>query len=71
MMEDKARILDALRYLLNLTMFGQDIHFIDYIKEEDGMELAEVTWADGYTQRINISMDSGIAIIRDVLRGLN
>ena len=76
-MEDKREICRKLCELLKLTRAGEGLVSIDY--EKDGEEeYAKVCWQNdwqkdhpgykGFFQKICITADSGIAILRDVLR---
>lgn len=75
--EDKQAICNRLCDLLKITRNGNGLISIEYVKEGQE-EYAELYWQNdwqkdhsshkGFTQRICISGDSGIAIIRDVLQ---
>ena len=65
-MENKQDILDALVECLKLTRDQQDLEQLIY--NEDN-ETVTVAWANGGTS-VNVACDSGIAMIRDVLRAL-
>lgn len=71
-MENKAIILEKLLDLLQNTRNLRDLVSLDYEKTGDGFfnEFAVATFERGDVVRINISWDSGTAIIKDVLRGL-
>lgn len=72
-MENKQEICKKLYELLNLTRSGNGLVSIEYVKEGQE-EFAKVYWQHGepggmemFVQKICITGDSGIAIIRDVL----
>lgn len=76
-MENKQEICKKLYELLNLTRAGNGLISIEYVT--DGPEeYAELYWKNewqedhpghkGFLQKICITGDSGIAIIRDVLK---
>ena len=75
--EDKQAICNRLCDLLKITRSGNGLISIEYVKEGQE-EYAELYWQNdwqkdhsshkGFIQRICISGDSGIAIIRDVLQ---
>lgn len=66
MREDKQAICDALCKALQLTRSGSDISKIEYHAEG---EYVTVYYTSGHIN-INVAFDSGIAMIRDILRGL-
>ena len=65
-MENKQDILDALVECLKLTRDQQDLEQLIYTEDN---ETVTVAWANGGTS-VNVACDSGIAMIRDVLRAL-
>lgn len=66
-MEDKQAICDALCKTLNLTRAGSDIKAIWHDNEK---EEATVVYQNGYEICINVAADSGIAMMRDILKRL-
>ena len=66
MREDKQAICDALCKALQLTRSGSDISEIRYNAEG---EYVTVYYTSGHIN-INVAFDSGMAMIRDILRGL-
>ena len=64
--EDKQAICDALCKALQLTRSGSSIFEIRYNAEG---EYVTVYYTTGHIN-INVAMDSGMAMIRDILRGL-
>ena len=68
-MEDKARITKKLCELLRLTSQYYDIADMTY-EHEGTKELVRVEFQGGGHTDINVALDSGSALIRDVLRGL-
>ena len=67
MHEDKEKILEKLFQALVLTRAGWNLMDLEY-KRENGFETVTATFANGHKKRINVSCDSGIALIRDVCR---
>lgn len=67
-MENKEDIVMRLKILLNATRAGQDIEEMELT--EDG-DFVMIEWESGGTQKVNIAADSGVAIIRDVLKVIN
>lgn len=69
MEENKPEIVWDLCKLLRKTRHGSDISMMEYVKEESG-EYVLITFDGGFQRKINISADSGIAIIKDVLKNI-
>ena len=65
-MENKQDILDALVECLRLTRDQYDLEQLIYDPDQETVTIA---WANGGTT-VNVAMDSGIAMIRDVLRAM-
>ena len=68
--EDKMSIACYIETLLKHTRFGQDLHRIEYFKNDLGYETLRITWNTGYKEYINVTADSGIAMIIDVAKWL-
>ena len=66
MREDKQAICDALCKALQLTRYGSHISELKY--NEDG-EYVTVYYTTGH-KNINVAFDSGMAMMRDILKGL-
>lgn len=68
-MEDKQMILDLLVPALQATRDQHDL--VSLIYEDKGNDRQEVVinYENG-SRRVNVSLDSGIAMIRDVLRAM-
>ena len=67
--EDKQAILYHLKQALNLTRAGDDITALNYDKEREEVQV-HFNNSSFAARRINVAADSGIAMIRDVMRGL-
>lgn len=65
--EDKEKITKALLPVLQMTNNGQDIKDIEYIKTEH-CENVIVTYNNDYTKIAVVTVDSGTALIGDVMR---
>lgn len=65
--ENKQQICDKFAELLKITRFGENIDHIEY---NPNTECALVCRKDRNPIPVNVAMDSGIAIIKDILRGL-
>lgn len=69
MRENKQAILDALKVTLNLTRAGDDITALNYDKDREEVQV-HFNNSNFIARRINVAADSGIAMIRDVMKGL-
>lgn len=71
-LEDKARIIEMLLPVLQQTRAGADLTDLTYSKkEEDGAETVKVRFEHGgmvSSVYVDVTGDSGIAMIKDVLR---
>lgn len=67
MHEDKEKILEKLFQALVLTRAGWNLMDLEY-KRDGGFETVTAVFANGHKKQINVSCDSGIALIRDVCR---
>ena len=63
-MEDKHKICDLLLPVLQETRNLHDLLDLEYIPEQD---CVLVTFANGSTKRANVAMDSGTAMILDII----
>ena len=69
--EDKAKICAQLLKLLRMTRDQEALVELEYRKYDDTYdEVVHVMYRSGRTQDINVTADSGIALIRDVMRDL-
>lgn len=66
MREDKQAICDALCKALQLTRYGSHISELKY---NEGGEYVTVYYTTGHIN-INVALDSGAAMIRDIMRGI-
>ena len=62
--ENKKLIVMELRALLKHTRAGEDIKDLVYDGEHETVEII----GDSYRTLVNVACDSGIALIKDVLR---
>lgn len=69
MEENKQEILDTLLPALQKTRNQHDLASLQLVQER-GEEFVIIRYAGGYTDRANVTLDSGLAMIRDVLRRL-
>jgi hypothetical protein len=66
-MENKQKICDLLCDALRLTDAYGDIEMIEYSKSNENVA---VIFKGGYTRNINVAMDSGMNMIRDIVHCL-
>lgn len=66
-MENKQLICDRFLECLYLTRQLYDLIDLDYIEEK---ELVVAHFEGGGKKEINVAMDSGIAMIRDIIRAI-
>lgn len=67
--EDKQAICDALCRTLRLTRQHSDLVSLTYNYRDQDHQQVTVAWENGGTS-VNVSMDSGIAMIRDILKAI-
>lgn len=71
MTEDKTKICHELARVLRLTRAGWDVEDIRYHRSSQDEEEAVIIYLDGVAETVNVSLDSGVAMIRDILRALS
>lgn len=69
-MEDKQEICDKLLETLQLTRQYEDLQSLIYLRGGQDHETVMALFVQGSTKEINVSLDSGAAMIRDILRAL-
>lgn len=67
--ENKQRICDLLCATLKETRQHSDLVSLTYNYRDQDHQQVTVAWENGGTS-VNVSMDSGIAMIRDILKAL-
>ena len=72
-MEDKRKVVRKLEQLLMSTREYYDLTKLSYEVTEDGSEYVFVYFEHSETPcyRVNVTADSGIALVRDVLRRIS
>lgn len=68
--EDKQAICDLLCAALKATRDQRDLKSLVYHRQGPDDEMVSIIWDNGGTS-VNVSMDSGIAMIRDILKALS
>ncbi len=66
--EDKAQICRALVPVLQITRNLEDLKSLEYIKRGPEDEIVIATFQSGYKKTVNVSIDSGTAMISDIIR---
>lgn len=67
-MENMQEICDRLLWVLEATRGGADVVSLEYVEDS---EIVIVLYANGFKKRVNVAYDSGVALIRDVMRNIN
>jgi len=68
--ENKKEIIKALLPVVQLTRNGADVKDMKYRLYDTGEEIVEIRFICGAVKKVNVHMDSGTAMIRDVCKGL-
>ena len=68
--EDKQAICNLLCATLRATRDQHDLKDLFYINQGPDDQMVNIIWENGRTS-VNVSMDSGIAMIRDILRAIS
>ena len=68
--EDKAVITQALFQALKTTVEGVNLAEMEYKRLRDNTELVTLIYDNGYRKTVNVSRDSGVALMKDVLRAI-
>lgn len=69
MTENKKRICVRLLGTLNLTRAGTGIVGLEY-EDHDGDESVVIRYVGGKSRRIDVTADSGTALIKDIIRAI-
>ena len=67
-MENKRIILDLLLAAVQQTRAGSDIVDLQYMPESEEVAILYISGGKKY---VNVACDSGVAMIRDVMRAIN
>ena len=70
MKENKQSICDLLLITLQATHNASDLVSLEYFKDEKENETVIATFESGGKRVINVTMDSGTAMIRDIMKNL-
>lgn len=69
-MENKQEICNLLCVALRATRDQSDLTDVIYRQMPNDNEIVTLFYENGHKRSINVNMDSGIAMIRDILRGV-
>lgn len=69
-MEDKQKILDLLLPTLQATRKNADLKELTY-KARNNNEFVICKFESGFELFVNVTMDSGMAMIRDIMRAID
>lgn len=71
MNEDKRKICSLLLPVIQATRAGWDVTELEYCDNEfTDDEYVRIRFASGYTKKIDVTADSGTAMIKDIIKGL-
>jgi hypothetical protein len=70
MNEDKQAICSMLLKTIRLTRNGSDVKSLEYKLLGTDNERVQITYTDGSVNSVNVSMDSGEAMIRDIMKNI-
>lgn len=70
-MEDKNTICNALAETLKLTRNHRDLDDLYYMTAANGDEIVRGQWMNGAHRDVNVSMDSGTAMIRGIMKAID
>lgn len=68
--ENKFETTKLLQKTLQSTRQFEDLKSLQYRIWEDGEEIVEAEFENGLVTSVCVTADSGVALIRDVMRGL-
>ena len=71
MHEDKDYIVQLFLKALQATGNQQDLKAARYEIFDNNDEIITLEWDNGYQKKVNVSADSGIALMRDILAALD
>lgn len=68
--EDKKGLCEILCYALQGTYAGDVLSGMEYVKDDNGLEIVSVRYHGGGEKKINVTGDSGATMLKDILVGL-
>lgn len=66
-LEDKQKICDLLCETLKKTRDAWDVESLNL---DDSQETCTILFENGYRRYVNVACDSGVAMIKDIMKGL-
>ena len=70
-MEDKDMICKSLAETLKLTRNHEDLEGLYYNIDDNDHETVVIRWTGGGMRVVNVTMDSGTAMIRDIMKSID
>ncbi len=71
MKEDKRKICSLLLPVIQATFAGRDVVDLEYTDNEFmDDEYVRIRFASGCAKKVNVTADSGTAMIKDIIKGL-
>lgn len=70
MREDKKKVLKAVLPAIQMTRAGEDVEKLELVTEPYEGEHVTIHYIHGYVSYVNVTADSGAAMIIDVVRAL-
>jgi len=64
----KVQLVKALEDLIKMTRAGDELAALSISDDEENVT---ITWKSGSTTNVVVAADSGIAIVRDVIKKIN
>ena len=69
--ENKAMICKEFTSVLQSTRNGQNVVDLVYEEMPSGDEVVSIVYKNGYVRRVDVTCDSGTAMLSDIIRGLH
>ena len=71
MMENKQKICDLLCETLKATRYYSDLISLEYVFHNSTIQTVTARFENGGENLVNVSLDSGVAMIRDILKQID
>ena len=71
-MENKQEICNLLLKAIQATRAGKDITALDYANDKEvGIETVTIQYKDAYSKTQDVTSDTGITLIREIVSGIS
>ncbi|MDO5015261.1 MAG: hypothetical protein Q4E28_04850 [Clostridia bacterium] len=67
-MENHSKIVKAFLPVLQMTDFFNDLENLEYINKTEFEQAVVATFKNGCKKEANVTYDSGVAMLRDILK---